>query len=486
MNLRDILFFSIISVAIRFFTSNRWRQHLVLLISILALFWLQPTTPIRYLDFWLPSLTTVITILCWVTVTPTKYRWNYQNKCTLIATSIAIIAISLSRFISLPMQIASIIEQRWLISATRPPQFWMVFLFLFITFSTVIFLSRLTTIRIGSAVNLEIIFLIILLITLKQPEFLKWTSKVLRTLTNQSITSTTSFDLRWLGISYIVFRLIHTLRDHQTNRLPYSNLEEYLIFVLFFPSISAGPIDRLDRFLKDLKQPLLRNSPNDIGVGGQRLLLGLLKKFAIADTLGLIALSPQNAIQIHSLGWMWFVLYAYSLQIYFDFSGYTDIAIGLGRLLGIRLPENFYSPYLKNNITQFWNNWHITLTQWFRAYFFFPFTRYLRSSKKGLPAFSIIFLTQTSTMILIGLWHGVTWNFLLWGLWHGLGLFIQNRYSDWTNHKRLLLYNNPILRKAQDILGVFLTFHFVTLGWVWFALPQPTLSLHVFSFLFGF
>src|SRR5512141_411437 len=102
----------------------------------------------------------------------------------------------------------------------------------------------------------------------------------------------------------------------------------------------------------------------------------------------------------------------------------------MGRLLGIRLPENFAAPYLKPNITQFWNSWHMTLTQWFRSYVFNPLTRAMRSSKEPLPTILILLVAQISTMALIGLWHGITLGFVFWGLWHGLGLFIQNRWSD--------------------------------------------------------
>ncbi len=126
------------------------------------------------------------------------------------------------------------------------------------------------------------------------------------------------------------------------------------------------------------------------------------------------------------------MLYAYAFQLFFDFSGYTDIAIGTARLMGIKLPENFNHPYLKPNLTQFWSNWHMTLTQWFRAYFFNPVTRALRSASKPVSIPVIIFITQLGTMLLIGLWHGVSFNFILFGLWHGIGLFIHNRWSDWT------------------------------------------------------
>jgi D-alanyl-lipoteichoic acid acyltransferase DltB (MBOAT superfamily) len=191
--------------------------------------------------------------------------------------------------------------------------------------------------------------------------------------------------------------------------------------------------------------------------------MGLFKKFVIADALAWIALNDVFAQEVKSPAWTWVLLYSYSLRIYFDFSGYTDIAIGLGRLLGIRLPENFASPYLKPNLTQFWNSWHMTLTQWFRSYFFNPFTRAMRSGKQPVRAVLVILVAQIVTMVLIGLWHGVTVGFILWGLWHGAGLFIQNRWSDYMK------VHTPAWGKVgagQMVLkysGIFLTFHFVSL-----------------------
>ena len=179
---------------------------------------------------------------------------------------------------------------------------------------------------------------------------------------------------------------------------------------------------------------------------------------------------------------MWLHLYAYTFQIYFDFSGYTDIAIGIARLVGIKLPENFLSPYTKPNLTQFWNNWHMTLTQWFRSYFFNPFNRWIRGYK-SIPAWTMILIGQLATMLLIGLWHGITWNFILWGAWHGLGLFLQNRWSDFARTR--VKVSQPRLQTAMQIGGILLTFHFVALGWVFFALSEPSLSGTVFIKLFG-
>ena len=134
--------------------------------------------------------------------------------------------------------------------------------------------------------------------------------------------------------------------------------------------------------------------------------LGLFKKFVVADALALIALNDALATQVRTTGWMWIIVYAYAFQIYFDFSGYTDIAIGIARLVGIKLPENFAAPYLKPNLTQFWNSWHMTLTQWFRSYFFNPFNRWIRGYKT-IPAWTMILIGQLATMLIDRLmaWH---------------------------------------------------------------------------------
>jgi D-alanyl-lipoteichoic acid acyltransferase DltB (MBOAT superfamily) len=153
--------------------------------------------------------------------------------------------------------------------------------------------------------------------------------------------------------------------------------------------------------------------------------------------------------------------------------------------VGIALPENFNAPYLKPNLTQFWNNWHMTLTQWFRAYYFNPLTRWLRTGGRKLSAAAIIFITQITTFVLIGMWHGITWNFVLWGAWHGLGLFVQNRYSEWVRPRLPDLAARPALKQGLAVVGGLLTFHYVALGWVWFALPSTGLSWQVFLKLFG-
>jgi D-alanyl-lipoteichoic acid acyltransferase DltB (MBOAT superfamily) len=275
---------------------------------------------------------------------------------------------------------------------------------------------------------------------------------------------------------------MHVLRDRAAGRLPGVTLREFLTYALFFPAYTAGPIDRIERFVKDQRQPF-RLDAQTVLDGGTRIVLGVLKKFVLADSLALVALNAANAAQANATLWTWVLVYAYAWRLYWDFAGYSDIAIGLGRFFGIKLPENFDRPYTRQNLTHFWNSWHMTLAQWFRAYVFNPLTRALRT--RELPAPVIILLTQAVTMVLIGLWHGITLNFVIWGAWHGLGLFVHNRWADFMKPRAALLDSRPRLKRLAQLAGVVVTFHFVALGWVWFVLPTPDLALGVFARLFG-
>ncbi len=475
MALSELLILIVITLSLRFGLGLRPRARglILMLASILAIFWLQPTTPVRFLDFWLPVATLFITIGSWLLTAEPDQKRSHANLVTLALVTVTVLLIALTRYLGLAD----------LLGGIRPPQFGQVVIGTAILLAFSWLVARLSSSKKFWLIG-GIIFLLVLFVILKTPIMALAGSIVLRGLVGQSLASASPLDIRWLGFSYVAFRLIHTLRDRMSGRMPQVSLQDYLTYVIFYPAFSAGPIDRLPRFIKDLQQPLILFSPQ-LGDAFYRLAVGIFKKFALADSLALLALNSQNAAQLESIGFSWLMVYAYAFLIYFDFSGYTDIAIGLGQLLGITLPENFNRPYLKTNLTQFWNNWHITLTQWFRAYFFNPFTRSLRSKYRALSVGWIVLITQLSTMVLIGLWHGVSWNFVLWGLWHGLGLFINNRFSDWVKPRLSSLKMQPRTQRGLDVLNTVLTFHFVALGWIWFALPSVPLSLGVFARLFG-
>ena len=453
-------------------TRNRWRNYLLLACSVLAVYWFQPLLPLRSFDFWLPSLSLALVILTWL-MTSQPGAWRLPQNISGLSIILGIVTfIDLSRYF-LPDPV---------LTATTPPPFIQYIIFALLVGLTLFVFTWIAR-RSRWAIGASILLLILLLIVLKTPELSLQASIFLRTLAKRSIENASFTDLRWLGFSYIAFRLIHVLRDRQMARLPELSLPEFATYVIFFPSLVAGPIDRAERFAQDLRKEFAL-SQDTVLLAGQRIFLGLFKKFVIADALALVALNDTLATQVRTTGWMWIIVYAYAFQIYFDFSGYTDIAIGTAQLVGIKLPENFAAPYTKPNLTQFWNNWHMTLTQWFRSYFFNPFNRWMRGFK-NIPAWTMILVGQVATMLLIGLWHGITLNFIFWGLWHGVGLFLQNRWSDFVRRRYPNVGQNPRLQTALQIGGILLTFHFVALGWVFFALSNPGLSGLVFRKLFG-
>ncbi len=480
MTLLPILVFIAIALLTGWIVPPRWRIGLVLVTSLLAIFWLQPGLPIRNLDFWLPVISILLTFLVWAVVQPPERLDAHKRKILLLSGSLVvgvILSVSLTRYLG----------SFCCITPTRPPELLRVIIFL--TIGAGIALLPVVLPRLRHNFSAIIIILIIgLFVLLKSPRMLQIGSSMLRSLTGQSLGLAAPQDIVWFGFSFLAFRLLHVLFDYRSGKLEAYQLDEFMTYVLFFPTITAGPIDRSQRFITDLR--LVGKIPQDKSNqnrrnGSQRILWGIFKKFVLADSLALIALNSQNAPQVTSSLWMWLLLYAYALRIYFDFSGYTDIAIGLGLYLGIKLPENFDQPYLKTNLTTFWNSWHITLAQWFRAYYFNPATRSLRTRSQKAPAWIIIFFGQVSTMLLIGLWHGITWNFAIWGVWHGLGLFIHNRWSGWVRSRQTGLENRPYMKRVVNLGGWFLTFNYVALGWVWFALPTVSLSLDVYQKLIG-
>jgi D-alanyl-lipoteichoic acid acyltransferase DltB (MBOAT superfamily) len=447
------------------------RGWLLLAASGLAVFYIQPAVAVRGLDFWLPVASLTLAAVSWLLTSTPEARASRENwPAAAVLAGIVLLAGALRYIYPEP-----------LLTASLPPHIGRVLAGLAVAAAVallVLLLARRGTRWLAGGL---VIFLILLFIAIKTPALAALASAGLRALAGQNPTLAAAGDIRWLGFSYLAFRLIHTARDRQSGRLPAVTLREYVTYALFYPALSAGPVARLERFLKDLRAPF---APDAAGLllAGQRLAVGLFKKFVVADALAMIALNPTNALQVQSGGWAWVLVYAYALQIFFDFSGYTDIAIGLGLLLGIKLPENFNAPYLKPNLTQFWNSWHMTLTQWFRAYYFNPLARWLRTRPVRLPPAGMIFFTQVTTMILIGLWHGVTWNFVLWGAWHGLGMFVHNRWSDYAR-EHIPPPDGPRAALLNG-LSVLATFHFVALGWVFFALPDVSSALRVFGLLF--
>ncbi len=232
-----------------------------------------------------------------------------------------------------------------------------------------------------------------------------------------------------LGISFFTFEFIHYAVDRYRGKTDAGTFSEYMAFILFFPTMVAGPIKRYQDFLPKLQHPS-KEWQKDFRTGLTRILAGLAKKFAIADFLTAFTNHLNYADIAQAQRWVlpiW--LLAYGMKIYFDFSAYSDIAIGSARLFGIKVPENFDWPYLRTNIAEFWKHWHISLYRWLVDYVFIPL-----GGSRTAP--SRIYLNILITMFLSGLWHGAAMNFIVWGLWHGMLLCVHRLWSQWrTSHK---------------------------------------------------
>jgi len=263
-----------------------------------------------------------------------------------------------------------------------------------------------------------------------------------------------------LGISFFTFEFIHYATDRKLGKTEAGTLGEYLAFILFFPTMVAGPIKRYQQFLPKLRAELA-NWAVDWQRGITRILAGLAKKFAIADLLtaytnhlNVADLAVANRAMLP----VW--LLAYGMKIYTDFSAYSDIAIGSARLFGIPIPENFDWPYLQTNIAQFWRHWHISLTSWLMDYVYIPL-----GGSRVAPG--RVYLNVIITMLISGIWHGAGVNFVLWGLWHGLSLAIHRAYRR--------LWPLPANPSALSQFGSWLlTFVVANLGWAFFCMDVHT------------
>ncbi len=255
-----------------------------------------------------------------------------------------------------------------------------------------------------------------------------------------------------IGISFIVFEVISYAVDVYRGDTPFEeSLLDFSILVAFFPHLISGPIIKPKAFLPQLKNATSITSPN-MSAGMQLFLWGLMKKVLVADRVApFVDVVFQHPLHFNSLV-TWLAVVAYAVQIYGDFSGYTDMAIGAARMMGYDIPRNFNLPYLSLNITDFWRRWHISLSSWLRDYLYIP----LGGSRKGLNR---TYINLAIVMLLGGLWHGASWNFVLWGGIHGSALAIHKFFIE---HKRLKAPSSF----TRNALSWALTIVFVLTAWV--------------------
>jgi len=250
-----------------------------------------------------------------------------------------------------------------------------------------------------------------------------------------------------LGVSFFTFTGISYILDiYNKAEKAEKNILRFSSFLIMFPKLLQGPITRFGQVKNELMRP--RVTTDEMMQGARRFIGGLAKKTLIADPLG-YATDRILSAGIDSLGASiaWLALIAYTLQIYLDFSGYTDMAIGLGKMIGLKLPENFDFPYISRSITEFWRRWHMSLTAWFRNYLFIPL-EFARKREKVLRQQSNILIV----FLLTGLWHGASWNFVIWGIYFGLILALEaSGLGKWL--KRLPVFLQHVYAMALIMLG---------------------------------
>ena len=277
-----------------------------------------------------------------------------------------------------------------------------------------------------------------------------------------------------LGISFYTFRTISYVIDvYREDIKPTFNYIEYIAYMLFFPLLIAGPITRAKKFLPQLKKQFTITD-DKVNKAIFLIIIGLIKKTIIADYIGqycnLVFDTPCSYSGFENL----IAVYGFTLQIYFDFSGYTDMAIGISKLLGFDVGINFNKPYHSLNITEFWRRWHISLSEWLRDYLFTPLVFKFRNfGKVCVP------LTLMITFVTCGLWHGANLTFIIWGALFGAAMSIEALTSKYRKK-----YKKKIRSQLYNIISWFLTFNFVTFLWIFFRAKDITTAGKIFSQIF--
>ena len=306
-----------------------------------------------------------------------------------------------------------------------------------------------------------------LLINLGVLGFFKYTNFLIGTVNALGGWSVPLLDLHLpIGISFYTFQTMsYTIDCYRGEARVQRNLLDFAVYVTMFPQLIAGPIVKY----RDVQDQLRVRKPDilEIAQGCRRFVAGLAKKVLLANQFGLLweSVKETPSGDLTVLG-AWLGIAAFALQIYFDFSGYSDMAIGLGRILGFRFPENFRYPYVSRSVTEFWRRWHISLGSWFREYEYIP----LGGNRRGLPRqiFNILLV-----WMLTGIWHGAGWNFLIWGLWFALWLILEK------------VFLGKLLERLPAVFGRVYTLAAVLVSWVFFSLEGTGRILGYLGAMFG-
>ena len=275
-----------------------------------------------------------------------------------------------------------------------------------------------------------------------------------------------------LGISFYTFSAISYIADVSKGKVDSKRLFEVALYLAFFPKLTSGPIQRSKDFFDQIEKK--RNVGFEcFSVGIQIFVFGLFKKIVLADRLSVFVNQVYKTPLAFGSFTVFLATIAYSLQIYFDFSGYSDMAIGVAKILGIDLPRNFNLPYLAHNVTELWKRWHITLSIWLQDYVYIP----LGGNRKGKVR---TYINLILTMAIGGIWHGANWTYVIWGLLHGLALAFHKLWMNLTGS------NAKEHSKFSGIVSIVFTFLYVSFCWIFFRAESLTKAIVIIRRIFSF
>lgn len=270
-----------------------------------------------------------------------------------------------------------------------------------------------------------------------------------------------------VGISFYTFQTMsYTIDIYREKHTPYDKFTDFACYAAFFPQLVAGPIVRSQHFLEQIKVPV-SSSPYKFRLGLTLIIYGLAKKLIIADNVAIhVNEIFTEGSNLENIALIWWGSLCFGIQIYCDFSAYTDIALGSAYLIGIKLPENFKTPYAARSPQDFWRRWHISLSTWLRDYLYIP----LGGSRGGRR---VLVISLMGTMLLGGLWHGASWNFVLWGFMHGILLLLHRTITSTSVIKKLF----ELAPKISIFAGWIITQYFIFMTWLVFRVEDTTMML---------
>lgn len=345
---------------------------------------------------------------------------------------------------------------------SQPNYLWLIWLNIFTNYLCALFIAKFS-----NAVMRRLFLISALIVNLGLLVYFKYFNFLIDSANNLFHMELTPKNIILpIGISFFTFQgLSYVIDVYRKNVAVQKNLFKVALYILFFPQLIAGPIVKYSDVELQINHREI--SIDDFSVGLKRFIIGLGKKAILANTLAVMVDNIWNyGVAHYTVAIAWLGCVGYTLQIYFDFAGYSDMAIGLGRIFGFHFNENFNLPYISKSITEFWRRWHISLSTWFREYVYIP----LGGNRKH------VYLNLAIVFLLTGIWHGAAWNYILWGIWHGI-FILAERYVKKNNI--------CIIKKGTTILSRIYTLSVVGIGWVLFRADNLDSAITYLKAMFG-